>query len=119
MSTPMNFLRRLKWYISDDHKHVKLLLAQHDNLFVTRITAVGRDIFEHVALPPIIKSINALVYNPVNNSVIISDIVSKIIFEWKFETQVCNILVEKDVVNVTLMDIGMSLMLIKIDLKKY
>lgn len=69
--------------------------------------AVGRDVFEEVWLPLQIKAINALVYNPINKSVIISDDISKKIVEYRMQSQEYQILVERELMNVTCLEMGM------------
>lgn len=91
----------------EDEESPKLLVAYQNTLLVTQMHAVGRDVFEEVRLPPQIKAINALVYNPINKSVIISDDISKKIVEYRMQSQEYQILVERDLMNVTCLEMGM------------
>lgn len=88
----------------------KILIAQQNTLLLTQIGTIGRDVFERIQLPTQFKMIKALVYNPINNSVIMSEDALNIIVEYNMETQEYTVLVEDDLVNVTLIDIGIILM---------
>lgn len=84
----------------------KLLLAQQNKLLITRVNSIGRDTFDQIHFPPEIKAINALVYNPLNNSVIISDNISKNIVEYKMGSNDFTVLVDSDLIDATLIDFG-------------
>ncbi len=74
---------------------------------MSRINAIGRNVFERVDLPPQIKAISALVYNPINKSVIISDDISRKIFDYKMKSKENEILMQTNLVNVTCLEMGM------------
>ncbi len=92
-------------YIEDETKP-KLLLAQKDVLLAMRVNTIGKDVFEQIPLPSQIKNINALVYNPINGTLIISEGYSRKIMECSTKTMVCTVLIENGIVNVTSMDLG-------------
>lgn len=71
------------------------------------MNTIGKDVFEQMHIPPEIKSINALVYNPINDTIIIYDEFSKNIVEYKIASDEFTILVEDDLINVTLIEFGM------------
>jgi len=85
----------------------KLLLVHHNQLLITRVNTIGKDVFDQIYFPPEIKAINALVYNPINDSIIISDNVSKKIIEFKISSYDPTVLIDNDLMDVTLIDFGM------------
>lgn len=70
-----------------------------------RFNSIGRDIFEAISFSEL-KSINALVYNPINNTIIISDSSHKKIYEYSINKKKLNVLIAHHLDNVRGMDIG-------------
>lgn len=71
-----------------------------------RVNTIGKDVFEQIPLPSQVKNINALVYNPINGTIIISDGYARKIFEYSIKTMEFSVLRESGIVNVTSMDLG-------------
>ncbi len=78
----------------------------NNTLFSMQIGKIGNNIFDEIPLAPEIKEISAMVYNPIHQTIIISDNQSKQIFEFHLKTNAVTLLVDKDIVNVTSIDIG-------------
>jgi len=65
-----------------------MLIGHDDYLKVLRFDSIGRDVdIVEVTKVPGLKSIGAMVYNPINDTVFVSDLTWKSIFEYSFTTR--------------------------------
>lgn len=87
----------------------KIFLAQNTTLLSTEVGAIGTKVFQEVPLPSRIRSIDALVYNPMSESIILYDGIRKKIFNFKHKSNELDLLVEKGLVNIVSMDIGKNI----------
>lgn len=70
-----------------------------------RFNTIGKDIFEDFVIPNV-KAIGALVYNPINHSIILFDSASRKIIEFSLQLNSSNVLVDQDLNTVVGLDIG-------------
>ncbi|CAL8127285.1 unnamed protein product [Orchesella dallaii] len=82
----------------------KLVVAFKSTLKTMRFNSIGTEIFDSITLPQI-KSISAVVYNPVNNTIIISDTGAKKIYEYSFTRKRLTVLIDQHLDSVKGMDI--------------
>lgn len=70
-----------------------------------RFNSIGREVFNTVTFSQL-KTITAVTYNPVNNSIILSDSPSKKIYEYNIKRNRLTVLIDQHLDMVKGMDIG-------------
>ncbi|ODM90172.1 Low-density lipoprotein receptor-related protein 4 [Orchesella cincta] len=83
---------------------VKLVIAFKSTIKTMRFNSIGTEVFDSIVLPKI-KSVSAVVYNPINNTVILSDTGAKKIYEYSFKTKRLSVLIDQHLDSVKGMDI--------------
>lgn len=83
----------------------KLAVAFRGVLKTMRFNTIGKDVFEAIPMPNV-KSIEALVYNPVNHTMIFFDSASKKIYEYSFNRKRTSVLIDHHIDTIVGLDIG-------------
>jgi len=100
-------LYALTFFIIEPVNLPKLVVAFKSTIKTMRFNSIGTEVFESITLPQL-KSITAIVYNPINNTIILSDTGAKKIFEYSFSKKRLTVLIDQHLDSVKGMDIGMT-----------
>ncbi|CAL8080455.1 unnamed protein product [Orchesella dallaii] len=82
----------------------KLVVALKNTIMTMRFDSIGTQVFDSTTIPNIGR-IGCIIYNPVNNTLILSDTETRKIYEYNIRSKQLTVLVGNDVDNVTGMDI--------------
>lgn len=95
---------KFKYFLEDETKP-KILSAQRNSLFIMPVVnTIGKNDFRLKALPSNVTDIKALVYNPINSTVILSG--GGKILEYDLKSGKLTVLVEDGILNVVAIEIG-------------
>jgi hypothetical protein len=82
-------------------------VTYNNTIKLARLHSIGRNVFEDFVVPEL-QDIGAVAYNPVNHTVILSDLVLRKIFQYDLTTKNLTTLAEGDINYVKGLDIGMK-----------